>query len=77
MRILPRVGNSKPALLIRDHGRYLKLDTDLRVAKLAAWNRPVWWPVVALVALVLVGVWVAWRSLRRRDRVNARGEVLA
>ena len=37
------VQNTKPAILIRDHGRYLRLDTEARVARLAEWNKPVSW----------------------------------
>ncbi len=70
------VGNSKPAILIRDHGRYMKLDPQTRVAKLAEWNRPVWWPLVAVLAVVAAAVFVARRSLRRRERLNARGELI-
>ncbi len=70
------VHNYKPAVLIRDHGKYLRLDVDERVRKLAEWNRPVWWPMVLLGAAVLVLVFIGWRSLRRRERTNARGEVL-
>jgi len=62
--------------LIRDHGRYLRLDTQARVASLAAWNRPVWWPVAALTLLVLAVVLFARHSLRKRERMNARGEVI-
>ena len=40
------VHNYKPAVLIRDHGKYLRLDVDERVRKLAEWNQPVWWPMV-------------------------------
>jgi ABC-type transport system substrate-binding protein len=70
------VGNSKPAILVRDHGRYLKLAIPERVAKLEAWNRPVWWPLVLLVALV-AAAWAYVRgALRRRERLNARGELL-
>ena len=69
--------NNKPAILVRDNARYLRLDVNRRVAALAAWNRPIWWPVVLLVlgafALVLGARWV----LARRERMNARGEVLA
>ena len=43
----------KPAILIRDHGRYLRLDVPARVAALAAWNRPVYWPLALLAAAVL------------------------
>ena len=71
------VQNSKPAILVRDHGRYLRLDTQARVAKLAEWNRPVWWPLAALVSLIVLAVIGARRSLRRRERLNARGELIA
>jgi ABC-type transport system substrate-binding protein len=70
------VHNSKPAVLIRDHGRYLRLDVDDRVAKLAAWNRPVRWPLALLAAIVAGAALTLRRVLRRRERVNARGEVL-
>lgn len=71
------IGNSKPAILIRDHGRYLKLDTALRSERLAEWNRPVGWPMLLVAAGLVALVWGARRSLRRRERMNARGEVLA
>jgi ABC-type transport system substrate-binding protein len=70
------VANSKPAILIHDHGRYLRLDPATRVQKLAEWNRPVWWPLVALGALVVATVLYLRRALRRRERMNARGELL-
>jgi ABC-type transport system substrate-binding protein len=70
------VHNSKPAILIRDHGRYLRLDVRAREAALAAWNRPIWWPMAGLVVLGLLALWVVRRSLRRRERLNARGELL-
>jgi len=71
------VHNYKPAVLVRDHGRYLRLDIDERLRKLAEWNQPVWWPMIALGAGAAILVFVGWRSLRRRERTNARGEVLA
>ena len=70
------VHNFKPAVLIRDHGRYLRLDVPARVAKLAQWNRPVWWPLAFIIAAALAAWWVARRHLKRRERTNARGEVL-
>ena len=69
--------NSKPAILIRDHGRYLRLNVDQRVARLAEWNKPLYWPVALIGVLVLAGFAFARKSLRRRERTNARGEVLA
>jgi ABC-type transport system substrate-binding protein len=71
------VHNSKPAVLVRDHGRYLRLDVPQRLAALQAWNRPVWWPLLLVAAAALALFWVARRNLRRRERTNARGEVLA
>ena len=71
------IHNSKPAILVRDHGRYLRLDVPARTAALAAWNRPVWWPLAALLALGVAIVFYTRRSMRRRERMNARGEVLA
>ena len=70
------VYNSKPAILIRDQGRYLRLDPNERAAKLAEWNRPVWWPVLLGGALVAMLVAFAVRSFRRRERLNARGELI-
>jgi ABC-type transport system substrate-binding protein len=71
------VHNSKPAVLIRDHGRYLRLDIPKRVASLAAWNRPIWWPLVLVLLAGVAVVVIARRHLRRRERMNARGQVLA
>jgi ABC-type transport system substrate-binding protein len=70
------VYNSKPAILIRDHGRYLRIDPEERARAVAAWNRPVWWPMIALVFLVAGLLLVAVRAFRRRERMNARGVVL-
>jgi ABC-type transport system substrate-binding protein len=71
------VHNSKPAILIRDHGRYLRLDVPARVAALASWNKPIWWPLVVIAALAVAALLYTRRSLKRRERVNARGEVVA
>jgi hypothetical protein len=70
------VKNSKPAILVRDHGRYLRLDVAAREAALAAWNRPVWWPLVLIAAALAAIVFYTRRSVRRRERINGRGEIL-
>jgi ABC-type transport system substrate-binding protein len=70
------VGNGKPAILIRDMARYYKVDSAERVRKQAEWNRPVWWPLVAIAALLLAALLVGLRSFKRRERMNARGEVM-
>jgi ABC-type transport system substrate-binding protein len=71
------VKNSKPAILIRDHGRYLRLDVPARVAALETWNKPVWWPLVLLFAAIAAIAIYTRRSMRLRERMNGRGEVLA
>lgn len=71
------VYNSKPAILIRDHGRYLRLDPAERAARQKEWNHPVWWPLLLLAAGVIALVLTAGRILKKRERTNARGEVLA
>ncbi len=71
------VQNSKPAILIRDHGRYLRLNVPAREAALAAWNKPVWWPLVLIVVVLVALLAFTRRSMKRRERMNARGEVLA
>jgi len=71
------VHNSKPAVLLRDQGRYLRLDVPARVAALQTWNKPIWWPIPLIGLGALLLIWLARRNLRRRERTNARGEVLA
>lgn len=71
------VHNYKPAILVRDQGRFLRLDTQQRLAAHAEWNRPVWWPLLALLAALGALVLIARNHFRKRERTNARGEVLA
>jgi ABC-type transport system substrate-binding protein len=67
------IHNYKPAVLIRDHARYLRLDSADRADRVAAWNRPNFWPVMALVALALAAGVLAWRSFKRREQLGGRG----
>jgi ABC-type transport system substrate-binding protein len=71
------VYNYHPVIMIRDQGRYLRLDPADRVAALAAWNRPVWWPLALIAAALLLLLALARRTLRLRERTTGRGEVLA
>ena len=71
------VHNYKPAILVRDHGRFLRLDVPQRVAAHGAWNKPHWWPLLLLLAAVVGLWWMGRRTLRRRERTTGRGEVLA
>jgi ABC-type transport system substrate-binding protein len=71
------VYNGKPGIMVRDMARYYRLDPTLRSEKLAQWNRPTWWPVAAIVLAIGLVAWRARVAFRRRERMNARGEVLA
>ena len=48
-----------------------------RAAKQGDWNRPLWWPLGLVAVLALLGFFFARKTLRRRERMNARGEILA
>ncbi len=65
------VHNGKPTQMIRNNLQYLRLDTALRAEKIAEWNRPVWWPVILLVAILLLAVVPAVAMIRRRERATA------
>ena len=65
------VYNGKPSILIRDMAKYYRVDPQLRVAKQAEWNRPTWWPVALLLALVAAAIVAARRSYLARQRATA------
>jgi len=73
----PWLSNGKPSVMMRDMARYYRIDPAMRARKQAEWNRPTWWPPLLIVALLALAVWGARRSFRIRERLNARGEVLA
>jgi ABC-type transport system substrate-binding protein len=65
------VRNAKPTQMVRNTLQYYRIEPGLRKAGIQAWNRPVWWPLWLLAALVLAGVYPAYRVLRRRERQTA------
>ncbi len=71
------VSNVKPAILLRDFGRYIRLDVPRRTAALADWNKPVWWPLALITAVLAAVVLIARRALQRRDRITGRGHVVS
>ena len=73
----PWVYNGKPSILVRDMAKYYRIDPALRAQKQAEWNKPAWWPPVLIVLALLAIGWAGRRTFQRRERLNARGEVLA
>ncbi len=71
------VRNSSQFVLVRDTARYMRLDTAQRAQKVAEWNRAVWWPLLGMAAAAGLMLWLGRRTLLRRERMNARGQVLA
>ena len=64
--------NGKPNNMARNNLKYLRVDAQRREALRNEWNRPVLWPLLAVV-LVLVALAVpAVRSYRRRERRAGR-----
>ena len=73
----PWVYNGKPTIMVRDMARYYRIDPALRVKLQAQWNKPTWWPPLLILAVVALVAWAAVSAFRRRERMNARGVVLA
>jgi ABC-type transport system substrate-binding protein len=67
----PWVHNGKPSILIRDQALHYRIDPAERVARQADWNRPTWWPILALLALAAVLVLLARRAWRARELATA------
>ena len=63
--------NGKPSNIIRDQLPYLRIDAAERERLVQQWNRPNWWPVLAVPLLLLLMAWPAWRAWQRRQQ--ARG----
>lgn len=66
------VHNGTSTIIVRDMAKYYRVDANQRAQKLAEWNHPVWWPVVAFGALLAALVLLARRSFAARERVTAR-----
>ena len=73
----PWVYNGKPSILVRDMAKYYRIDPALRAQKQTEWNKPALWPPVLIVLALLAIGWAGRRTFQRRERLNARGEVLA
>ena len=62
--------NGKPNLMANNGLKYLRIDPVLRDQKRHEWNRPVYWPLMAIAGLLVLIVAPAWMAYRRRMRAT-------
>jgi ABC-type transport system substrate-binding protein len=65
------LANVKPNQMARNGLKFYRLDPALREVRRAEWNRPVVWPVLLLLALLVLGTLPALRSWRARELARA------
>ena len=63
--------NLKPNTMANNTVKYIRVDPALRAARRRAWNQPVIWPLVAVLALVVAGLVPGFVAYRRRERAAA------
>ena len=66
------VANAKPNDMAGNTLKYLRLDVEKREALRAAWNKPVVWPAILLLIVIVISAVPAVLAYRRRERMAAR-----
>jgi len=66
------VFNVKPSHMGKNGVKFYRVDAALRQQKQLEWNRPVLWPIGALLVLLVASGIPAYRSYRRRELSAAR-----
>ncbi len=64
--------NLKPNLMANNSLKYARIDAQKRGEKRREWNRPIWWPLVVLLAVLGAALAPAVATYRRRERGAAR-----
>jgi ABC-type transport system substrate-binding protein len=64
--------NGKPNNMARNNLKYLRVDVERRAALRRAWNQPIVWPALLVLALLVAGSIPAFLSYRRRERMAAK-----
>lgn len=60
------VGVRKPADIVNNQLKYLRIDPSLRKVLRAQWNQPLWWPLLLLLALFLIACIPIYIGYRRK-----------
>jgi ABC-type transport system substrate-binding protein len=64
--------NGKPNNMARNNLKYVRVDVEKRAALRRAWNQPIVWPALLILALLVLGSIPAFMSYRRRERRAAK-----
>lgn len=63
--------NSKPNLMANNALKYRRVDPVMRAELQANWNKPVLWPLMVLLVMILLVIMPAFISYRRRQKLPA------
>jgi ABC-type transport system substrate-binding protein len=63
--------NAIPNLMADNTLKYKRINPQLRAEQRRAWNQPVLWPVIMLLAFLLISLIPAYVMFRRRERSSA------
>lgn len=67
------ISNIKPSHLAHNTLQYQRINPSLRAQLRQQWNRPVWWPLGALIAVLLLALLPALRLAWRREHQRPHG----
>lgn len=60
------VKNAKPTQMIRNNVQYIRIDAQERMDQIRAWNAPVVWPLMIILAAAVGLVWLVRAHLEKR-----------
>lgn len=63
--------NAQPKIFARNQLKYLNIDGEQRAEKRAEWNKPIVWPIILLLIIVVASTLPAIRTVKRRERATA------
>lgn len=63
--------NAKPNLMANNTLKYKRIDVEKRNAFREKWNKPVVWPAIVIILLVIASVIPAWKSYQKRQHAKA------
>jgi len=67
--------NAKPNLMANNTLKYKRIDPELRARKRREWNRPVLWPLLAVVAVIVIGLLPGVITYRRKEHQPMHGRL--